>query len=169
MDPLVKAVARCFAPRWGWRWSCETPIKITNIRAGRKKPGLLSQHLASVNAAVAVGQAEVRGNAIGSGELYFSPRDVRPGSYHFAVGTAGSCTLVLQTVLPALALADGPSELTLEGGTHNPFAPPFDFLVKTFLPLLNRMGPTQRRRCIAPVSIRQAAAKSACLFCPSPH
>ena len=88
-----------------------TPIKITNIRAGRKKPGLLSQHLASVNAAV-------------------------------AVGTAGSCTLVLQTVLPALALADGPSELTLEGGTHNPFAPPFDFLVKTFLPLLNRMGPT---------------------------
>jgi len=119
-----------------------TPIKITNIRAGRKKPGLLSQHLASVNAAVAVSQAEVRGNAIGSGELYFSPQDIRPGSYHFAVGTAGSCTLVLQTVLPALSLAGGPSELTLEGGTHNPFAPPFDFLAKTFLPLLNRMGPT---------------------------
>ena len=69
----------------------------------------------------------------------------------FSVGTAGSTTLVLQTVLPALLLAEGESNLILEGGTHNPFAPPLDFLTKTYLPLLNRMGP---KVSIDPMSIR---------------
>ena len=63
------------------------------------------------------------------------------GEYRFAIGTAGSTTLVLETVLPALLTASGPSTLTLEGGTHNPLAPPFDFLQRAFLPLINRMGP----------------------------
>jgi RNA 3'-terminal phosphate cyclase (ATP) len=75
-----------------------------------------------------------------SKELTFTPREITPGDYGFAVGTAGSATLVLQTILPALLTASGPSVLILEGGTHNPFAPPFDFLVKSFLPLANRMG-----------------------------
>jgi RNA 3'-terminal phosphate cyclase (ATP) len=66
---------------------------------------------------------------------------VTPGEYTFSIGSAGSTSLVLQTVLPALLVADGPSTLTLEGGTHNPFAPPIDFLEKAFLPLINRMGP----------------------------
>jgi RNA 3'-terminal phosphate cyclase (ATP) len=69
---------------------------------------------------------------------------VRAGDYHFAVGTAGSGTLVLQTVLPALLTADAPSHITIEGGTHNSAAPPFDFLDRTFLPLVERMGPTVR-------------------------
>jgi RNA 3'-terminal phosphate cyclase (ATP) len=116
------------------------PFRIENIRARRKKPGLMRQHLTAVNAAVEVGTAHVSGNTIGSRELTFAPTALCSGDYHFAVGTAGSCTLVLQTVLPALILADGPSELLLEGGTHNPAAPPFDFLVGAFLPLLNRMG-----------------------------
>jgi len=118
------------------------PFKIVNIRAGRKKPGLLRQHLTAVNAATEVGVAVVRGNEMGSGELTFEPKMIKPGKYHFAVGTAGSATLVLQTVLPALITADGPTELLLEGGTHNPYAPPFDFLVKAFLPVLEKMGPT---------------------------
>jgi RNA 3'-terminal phosphate cyclase (ATP) len=117
------------------------PFRIENIRAGRRKPGLMRQHLTAVNAAVEIGRAQVSGNRIGSPELTFAPATARPGSYRFAVGTAGSCTLVLQTVLPALILAGGPSELILEGGTHNPAAPPFDFLARAFLPLLNRMGP----------------------------
>ena len=116
-------------------------VRIVNIRAGRKKPGLGRQHLTAVNAAARIGQAEVCGAHIGSGELVFAPKRPLPGEYHFDVGTAGSTTLVLQTVLPALLTADGPSVLTLGGGTHNPFAPPFDFLAKTFLPLINRMGP----------------------------
>jgi len=117
------------------------PFRIDNIRAGRKNPGLLRQHLTAVNAATEISRAEVTGAAIGSKELTFAPNSVNPGEYAFAVGTAGSTTLVLQTVLPALLIANGPSRVTLEGGTHNPFAPPFDFLAKSFLPLVNRMGP----------------------------
>lgn len=117
-----------------------TPFTIEKIRAGRKKPGLMRQHLTAVNAATEVGGAEVEGAALNSRSLVFRPKGIRAGSYRFAVGTAGSATLVLQTVLPALLVADGPSELVLEGGTHNPFAPPFDFLQKAFLPILSKMG-----------------------------
>ena len=119
------------------------PFAIKNIRAGRKRPGLLQQHLTSVNAAAAISGAEVRGNDFGSQELQFAPGDPTAGQYHFDVGTAGSCTLVLQTILPALAMTEGESVVILKGGTHNPFAPPYDFLVKTFLPLLNRFGPAE--------------------------
>jgi len=117
------------------------PFRIENIRAGRKKPGLLRQHLTAVNAAASIGQAAVVGASLGSQQLTFEPGEVVPGDYAFAVGTAGSATLVLQTILPPLLTASGPSALTLEGGTHNPFAPPFDFLAKVFLPLINTMGP----------------------------
>jgi RNA 3'-terminal phosphate cyclase (ATP) len=126
------------------------PFIINNIRAGRKKPGLLRQHLTAVNASMEISNAEVTGNFIDSRELYFAPRKVKPGRYRFDVGTAGSCTLVFQTVLPALAIADGESELVLEGGTHNPYAPPFDFLEKTFIPILNRMGPEVSARLERP-------------------
>lgn len=117
------------------------PFEIDNIRAGRERPGLLRQHLTAVQAAAEVCGATVEGAALGSTRLAFTPGAVRAGEYQFSVGTAGSATLVLQTVLPALMLADGPSRLTLEGGTHNPAAPPFDFLERTFLPVLARMGP----------------------------
>ena len=123
---------------------------ITKIRAGRKKPGLMRQHLTAVQAAAEVGLATVAGAALHSGELTFEPGEMRAGEYHFAVGTAGSATLVLQTVLPALLCAAGPSTLRLEGGTHNPWAPPFDFLVKAFLPLVNRMGPTVEATLVRP-------------------
>ena len=117
------------------------PFAIDNIRAGRKKPGLMRQHLTAIRAAAQVGQASLEGDAIGSRQLTFTPGDITPGDYHFSIGTAGSTTLVLQTVLPALCIARGESKLTLEGGTHNMFAPPFDFLEKAYLPLVCRMGP----------------------------
>jgi RNA 3'-terminal phosphate cyclase (ATP) len=116
-------------------------FRIENIRAGREKPGLLRQHLTAVNAAAEICSATVDGAAIGSRELSFSPGKVKAGDYTFSIGSAGSTTLVLQTVLPALLTADGESTLVLEGGTHNPYAPPIDFLEKAFLPLVNRMGP----------------------------
>jgi RNA 3'-terminal phosphate cyclase (ATP) len=115
-------------------------FRIENIRAGRKKPGLLRQHLTATNAAAQISNAVIKGNHIGSQKLHFEPGQVKSGRYCFAVGSAGSATLVLQTILPALLIADGKSELVLEGGTHNPFAPPFDFLQKTFLPIIHRMG-----------------------------
>lgn len=118
-----------------------TPFRIEAIRARRRKPGLLRQHLTAVRAAAEVGRAKVEGAAVGSRKLTFVPGAIRPGEYRFAVGTAGSATLVLQTVLPALLTAEGPSRLTLEGGTHNPWAPPFDFLRRAFLPVICRMGP----------------------------
>jgi len=117
-----------------------TPFTIDRIRAGREKPGLLRQHLTAVQAAAEVGKAEVRGAAIGSRVLTFRPGPVTPGTYAFSVGTAGSATLVFQTVLPALLTASGPSSVSFEGGTHNAWAPPYDFLEKAFLPLLARMG-----------------------------
>jgi len=124
------------------------PFRIANIRAGREKPGLMRQHLTAVEAACAIGNAECDGVAIGSSEIVFRPGTVRAGDYRFAVGTAGSTGLVLQTILMPLLTADGPSRLTLEGGTHNMMAPPFEFIERTFLPILGRMGPGVEARLI---------------------
>lgn len=126
------------------------PFVIEKIRAGRKKPGLLQQHLTAVLAAAEVGGGQVEGAALGSRRLVFRPGLVRSGNYAFRVGTAGSATLVLQTVLPALWLAEGESNLVLEGGTHNPMAPPVDFLEKAYLPLVNRLGPRVEVQLVRP-------------------
>lgn len=117
-----------------------TPFRIERIRAKRRKPGLLRQHLTAIEAAAAISGARVEGATAGSPSLAFTPNAIRGGDYRFAIGTAGSCTLVLQTVLPALWFADGPATLTVSGGTHNPAAPPADFLIRAWLPLMRRMG-----------------------------
>ena len=117
------------------------PVTVDRIRAGREKPGLMRQHLTAVNAAVEICGGHATGAALGSRSITFEPQPVRPGEYRFDVGSAGSATLVLQTVLPALLIAEGPTSLILEGGTHNAWAPPFDFLDEAFVPLVNRMGP----------------------------
>ncbi len=116
------------------------PITIRNIRAGRKKPGLLRQHLTGVRAACEISHGVATGDELGSTRLEFHPGEVQAGNYSFHIGSAGSTTLVLQTVLPALMLADAPSQVVLEGGTHNAWAPPFDFLQTTFIPCLAKMG-----------------------------
>jgi RNA 3'-terminal phosphate cyclase (ATP) len=116
------------------------PMAIQRIRAKRPKPGLMRQHLTCVQAAVAVCGAKVVGAELGSQTLVFEPGQVRAGDYAFNVGTAGRCTLVLQTVLPALMLCFKPSRVSLSGGTHNPMAPPFHFLERSFAPLLRRLG-----------------------------
>jgi RNA 3'-terminal phosphate cyclase (ATP) len=118
-----------------------TPVAVRNVRARRRRPGLMRQHLTAVRAAAEICGARVAGDEVGSTSLELTPGPVASGDYRFAVGTAGSVTLVLQTVLPALLTASGPSRLVLEGGTHNPMAPPFPFLADTFLPLIERMGP----------------------------
>jgi RNA 3'-terminal phosphate cyclase (ATP) len=118
-----------------------TPFRAERVRANREKPGLRQQHLTAVNAAAKIGQGQVEGAAVGATQFTFIPGAVTPGDYTFSVGTAGSATLVLQTVLPPLMIAAGPSVLRFEGGTHNVHAPPYDFLERTFLPLVSRMGP----------------------------
>ena len=116
------------------------PLRIERIRAKRPKPGLMRQHLACVHAAAEVSSAQVEGAELGAQTLAFTPGPVRAGDYRFAIASAGSCVLVLQTVLPALLMADAPSRLHLTGGTHNPMAPPFHFLQRAYAPLLQRLG-----------------------------
>ena len=101
----------------------------------------MRQHLAGVRAAKQVSEAEVEGDEIDSKVLVFQPGKVKPGEYRFSVGSAGSTTLVFQTILPALMLAESSSTIELRGGTHDSFAPPVGFLAKTCLPLLARIGP----------------------------
>lgn len=126
------------------------PIHLFNLRARRDPAGLRRQHLACVLAATEVSGAKVEGAKLGSQELFFEPGPLRPGRYCFDIGTAGSTTLLLQTILLPLLLAKAPSHLTLKGGTHNPNAPPFDFLALALLPLLQRMGAKVRLRLHRP-------------------
>lgn len=116
------------------------PLRLFNIRGGRKKPGLLRQHLTCVRAAAEITGAELSGDALRSSEISFVPGPIRAGDYHFSIGTAGSTSLVLQTILPLLWSASEPSRVILEGGTHNQAAPPFEFLSRCFFPVLKRIG-----------------------------
>ncbi|MBW9794574.1 hypothetical protein FJD14_23760, partial [Escherichia coli] len=112
----------------------------TGIRAGRAKPGLLRQHLAAVKGAAEICRATVEGAGLGSQRLVFRPGTVRGGDYRVAIGSAGSCTLVLQTVLPALWFADGPSCVEVSAGTANPSAPPADVIRRLLEPTLAQTG-----------------------------
>ncbi len=116
------------------------PFRITHIRARREKPGLMRQHLTAVQAAAQLGDASVEGDRVASTELTFRPGTLRGGEFRCTVGTAGSTTLVLQTLLPALLAAPAATTVVLEGGTHNPWAPPCDFVQSAFLPQLRAMG-----------------------------
>ncbi|QDV06108.1 RNA 3'-terminal phosphate cyclase [Planctomycetes bacterium Poly30] len=117
------------------------PITIENVRGGRKKPGLLRQHRTALRAVRDLTEGQIEGDDLGSTSVRFLPGErCHGGNYHFAIGSAGSTMLVLQTVLPPLLLADAPSTLMLEGGTHNPAAPPFEMFAESFLPQLRSIG-----------------------------
>jgi len=123
------------------------PIRITGIRAGRKKPGLAPQHLTAVRAAARICNAQLWGDALGSTQLEFIPGSaVQPGTYAFDVskaqpsGSAGAIALILQTILLPLALAPGNSQVTLKGGTHVNFSPTVTYIEQVYLRILQRMG-----------------------------
>ncbi|MEO0115956.1 MAG: RNA 3'-terminal phosphate cyclase [candidate division WOR-3 bacterium] len=120
------------------------PFLIFNIRKGRKKPGLLAQHLTGVRAVAKITEAEKEGDEFGSEKLLFHPKKILPGKYEFDVaeerGSAGSVTLVAQSVLPILFFAERESEVSLKGGTHVPFSPIFDYLKEILLPTIKRLG-----------------------------
>jgi len=119
-------------------------LTLTSIRARRPKPGLQPQHLTVVRALAAIGDAEVRGDALGSTALGFVPRAIRPGDYRFDVGaergSAGAVSLLCQALVLPLALAGAPSRLTLIGGTHVPWSPPVHYLTEVFFPALRLVG-----------------------------
>ena len=115
-------------------------FRIHNIRKARVKPGLMPQHLVAVQAAARIASAQVEGDRLGSTELSFAPAGVGAGSYRFDIGTAGSTSLVLQTVMPPLLACGAASLLTLTGGTHVPFSPSWHYLAEVFAPTLARLG-----------------------------
>ncbi len=116
------------------------PIKIHHIRAGRKIPGLQPQHLTGVEALSVITGARTEGVRIGSEEITFIPGKITPGNYRFDIKTAGSVTLLLQTLLLPLSLASDKSRLTLIGGTHVPWSPPFHYFNEILFPILKSMG-----------------------------
>jgi RNA 3'-terminal phosphate cyclase (ATP) len=127
------------------------PFHLRNVRAGRSKPGLQPQHLMSVHAAATVGGATTRGASRGSTDLVFEPGPVRAGKYRFDIGTAGATGLVLHTLyLPLARRGDGPSELTLIGGTHNDKSPCFHFLDVTWRRYMEPCGLKVGLRMIRP-------------------
>jgi RNA 3'-phosphate cyclase len=118
----------------------QRPVRVTGIRAGRRKPGLQAQHLTAVRALAAVGDAEVTGGEIGSTDLSFVPHGLHGGTHRFDIGTAGAVSLVFQALLLPLALAGLPSHVRLIGGTHVPWSPPFHYLRDVYLPALAEIG-----------------------------
>lgn len=118
----------------------ERPFEITNIRAGRKKPGLGHQHLQCVEAMTKICNAEISGAKLGSMSLKFDPGKIMHGDYLFEIGTAGSVSLVLQTVFLPLSLAGGTSSVVIRGGTHVPFSPCFHYLTEQWLSYIKKIG-----------------------------
>jgi RNA 3'-terminal phosphate cyclase (ATP) len=116
------------------------PVRLAGIRARRARPGLRAQHLKAVEAAAAVARAQIEGATLGSDSLFFEPRGIHPGRFSFDIGTAGSTSLVLQTILVPLSFATAPSTVVLSGGTHVPWSPCFHYLDLHWLPHLRRIG-----------------------------
>jgi RNA 3'-terminal phosphate cyclase (ATP) len=111
-------------------------LKVYNIRGKREKPGLQNQHVTSILAACQVCDAKVTGCIVGSTEITLFPGKIKSGNYEFNIGSAGSCILVLQTVVPILWFASESSTIKVKGGTHNGMSPSFDFYKNIFCPLL---------------------------------
>ena len=114
---------------------------LRHVRAKRSKPGLQPQHLQSVLAAAAIGNAKVKGASKGSTDLVFEPGEVSAGCHRFDIGTAGATGLVLHAIYLPLALrGQGPSEVTLIGGTHVTTSPTYHFLDSTWRQYMGLMG-----------------------------
>jgi RNA 3'-terminal phosphate cyclase (ATP) len=115
-------------------------LRMYNIRAGRKNPVLQRQHLACVEAAVQLCRATTNSLDVGASELVFTPSPEHVEELAIDIGTAGSTTLVVQTVLLPAIVSGKRLHARITGGTHNPLAPPFEFLDRVFLPKLHAMG-----------------------------
>ena len=116
------------------------PMRLTAIRARRPQPGMRPQHVKVVEAAARISAAHVEGAILGSQTLCFEPTGLAGGDYAFDIGTAGSTSLLLQAVCLPLSFADGPSRLSLSGGTHVPWSPCYHYLQWQWLPTLAEAG-----------------------------
>ena len=116
-------------------------IRIENIRAGRDKPGLRAQHLKVVQACQEMCHGLAENAAVGSKEITYTPGGrFNGGEYSWDIGTAGSTTMMAQTLLPLACFARKPSKFRLKGGLFQDFAPSAYHMKFVLLPLLKRMG-----------------------------
>ena len=115
-------------------------VSIDNIRAGRPNPGLAAQHLTASKAVRKVCRGTLDGAELGSSSLVFHPGEIVGGKYEFNIGTAGSVTLVAQTIIPILMHAKKESEISIIGGTHVMKSPGYDYFEKVFIPAIRHMG-----------------------------
>ncbi|QLH84098.1 RNA 3'-terminal phosphate cyclase [Halosimplex pelagicum] len=118
----------------------DEPVEIEHVRGNRSEPGLGAQHLAAVETAAAVADAEVEGAERGSETVTFEPETVAGGRYEADIGTAGSLTLLFDTLLPLAAAIDEPVSVTATGGTDVAWSPPLAYYRAVKLPLLRQFG-----------------------------
>ncbi len=115
-------------------------VRIINIRKGRPRPGLGIQHVRSIEIARDMTGARVSGIYPGSTEAVFIPGPIMEGDYTVRMGTAGSITLALQSILPIAAYAPGPVTLDITGGTDVKWSPSFDYFENVTVPALALFG-----------------------------
>jgi RNA 3'-phosphate cyclase len=115
-------------------------VRIFNIRKGRDKPGLRPQHYEGIVAAAKLCNANVKGVSLNSTEIIFIPRKISAGAYTIDTRTAGSVTLILQTLVPIGIYADSPVQLTLRGGTAVPFSPTVEYFRHVLCHMLKMIG-----------------------------
>lgn len=116
------------------------PFTLFNIRKNRTRPGLRPQHISSIMLASKIGIADTTGDNLNSSQVTFSPKQIHPGKYKINIGTAGSTSLVLQSIYLPLGFTSSESSIIIEGGTHVPWSPTYDFLQKQWRPMISRIG-----------------------------
>ncbi|MCJ7478634.1 MAG: RNA 3'-terminal phosphate cyclase [Candidatus Nanohaloarchaeota archaeon QJJ-7] len=117
------------------------PFRLENVRSERPDTGLKHQHLAAVRASSDLSGAEVEGDELGSGELYFSPGGELSGEVRVKIPTAGSIGLLLQPLWIASTASEDVFTVKVDGGaTAGKWAPPVHYLEKVAFPLMDRFG-----------------------------
>lgn len=117
------------------------PCHVFDIRKGREKSGLRRQHLFGLRALSELCQGKLEGDELGSGEIRFYPEEIKSKDIQVKIETAGSITLVLQTLLLPCLLAPSPIKITFKGGaTDTFFSPTIDYFRYVFLKILEKMG-----------------------------
>lgn len=116
------------------------PVEIENIRKERPKPGLSPQHLKAVEELARICKGQVTGCHLKSTSICFTPGQINSGDYDIDIGTAGSISLFLQCLMPALMHAPGTVRIKITGGTDVQWSPSIDYMRFVTLEALRKMG-----------------------------
>jgi len=117
-------------------------VQIRNIRANRDKPGLRPQHMVAVRVLADLFQAKVENLRLGAEWIRFSPEPDKfdESITRVDIGTAGSITMVLQTVIPSVALAGKSLNIRIIGGTDVRMSPTTDYIRYILRAAYQRLG-----------------------------